>query len=63
MSMVWLRRIGRARGPDAAAMALVILFFLLLFGWALFRQRFLIGGDVFFYSYPLRTVAWEIRCE
>jgi hypothetical protein len=37
-----------------------VVFFCLFFGWAIFRGKFLIGGDVFFYTYPLRSVAWEM---
>ncbi|HLL76762.1 MAG TPA: hypothetical protein VK421_16020, partial [Pyrinomonadaceae bacterium] len=34
--------------------------FVAVFGWAVFGGKYLVGGDVFFYSYPLRTVAWEM---
>ncbi|MGH9944606.1 MAG: hypothetical protein ACRD9R_19845 [Pyrinomonadaceae bacterium] len=39
------------------------LFFTGFFGWVLFSDRFLIGGDAFVYSYPLRTVAWQMIRE
>src|SRR5262245_16622402 len=32
--------------------------FLIFFAWVIFRQQLLLGGDAFFYSYPLRSVAW-----
>ena len=41
--------------PAVSALA-----FLVVFGWAVFSGRYLIGGDVFFYTYPMRTVAWEM---
>ncbi|HEY0099420.1 MAG TPA: hypothetical protein VGB76_10770, partial [Pyrinomonadaceae bacterium] len=56
---VWRRRCAARRG-DAAAMLCIVAFFCLFFGWAIFRGHFLIGGDVFFYTYPLRSVAWEM---
>ncbi len=51
----WLRR-----RSDVAALAVVALAFCAAFGWAVFRGKFLIGGDVFFYTYPMRTVAWRM---
>src|SRR5262245_62282469 len=32
--------------------------FLIFFAWVIFRQQLLLGGDAFFYSYPLHSVAW-----
>jgi hypothetical protein len=49
-----------ARRVDAAALLFVALFFVLFFPQAIFGGKFLIAGDAFFYSYPLRTVAWEM---
>jgi hypothetical protein len=43
-----------------AALLFVSLFFVLFFPQAIFGGKFLIAGDAFFYSYPLRTVAWEM---
>lgn len=51
----WLRR-----RSDLAALAAVVLAFCIAFGWAICRGKFLIGGDVFFYTYPMRTVAWRM---
>jgi hypothetical protein len=48
------------RRGDAAALGCIVVFVCLFFGWAIFRGHFLIGGDVFFYTYPLRSVAWEM---
>jgi hypothetical protein len=42
------------------ALAFVALFFVTFFPQAVFGGKFLIAGDAFFYSYPLRTVAWEM---
>ena len=41
-------------------MLVVVVFCALFFGGAIFRGKFLIGGDAFFQAYPLRTVAWEM---
>ena len=41
-------------------LAFVALFFVAFFPQAIFGGKFLIAGDAYFYSYPLRTVAWEI---
>src|SRR5687767_5228372 len=54
---VWRRRVSRRRG-DAAAVLCIFGFAVLLFGWAIFDGKFLIGGDAFFQAYPLRTAAW-----
>ena len=43
-----------------AALAAIGGFFLLVFGRFLLHGTFLIGGDVFFYTLPLRTMAWQI---
>ncbi|HLL76764.1 MAG TPA: YfhO family protein [Pyrinomonadaceae bacterium] len=50
----------RRRRRDACALAVVVLFFTAFFPHTLFGDRFVIAGDAFFYSYPLRTVAWEM---
>jgi hypothetical protein len=41
-------------------MLAVVVFGLLLFGRGIFRGESFIGGDVFFYTYPLRAMAWEM---
>ena len=35
-------------------------FFVLFFGWILFGDKYVVGGDAFAYSYPLRNAAWEM---
>ncbi len=50
----------RARRPDVAAVTCVALFFALFFARVFAGRRFIISGDSFFYSYPLRTVAWQM---
>ncbi|MFL6211179.1 MAG: hypothetical protein ACJ74W_20185 [Pyrinomonadaceae bacterium] len=52
----WWRR----RRADVGACACLVLFFSACFGRFIWRGQFLIGGDVFFYTHPLRTVAWEM---
>ena len=37
--------------------------FATVFGWAVFRGKYFVGGDVFFYTYPMRSVAWEMIRE
>jgi hypothetical protein len=49
-----------ARRADAAALACIALFFALFFTRVLVGRRFIITGDVFYYIYPLRTVAWQM---
>ena len=60
MNAARLRNWWRMRRADVAALSAIALAFVLAFGWAVFRGRFLIGGDVFFYTYPMRTVAWRM---
>ncbi|HKP72446.1 MAG TPA: hypothetical protein VJT82_05880, partial [Pyrinomonadaceae bacterium] len=55
----WWRRLSARRGADAAAVLFVVCFFVLFFGWILFGEKFVVGGDAFAYSYPLRTAAWD----
>ncbi|HEY9403048.1 MAG TPA: YfhO family protein [Pyrinomonadaceae bacterium] len=51
---------GRSRGADAAAVLLIAAFFTVFFGRFLFGDKFIVGGDAFAYSYPLRSVGWEM---
>lgn len=60
MSSEQIRKWWQLRRADVGAMVLITLAFFLAFGWAVFRGKFLIGGDVFFYTYPMRTVAWNM---
>src|SRR5580765_313398 len=50
----------RKRRMDLAAVTAFVVAFCAAFGWAIFRGKFLIGGDVFFYTYPMRAVAWSM---
>jgi hypothetical protein len=59
-STAWRLMYLSGRGADAAAMLCIICFFVLFFGWILFGGKYAVGGDAFAYSYPLRTVAWEM---
>jgi Bacterial membrane protein YfhO len=45
---------------DAKALALLAIFFVAVFPQALFGGKYIFTGDGFFYSYPLRTVAWAM---
>ncbi|HEX8069128.1 MAG TPA: YfhO family protein [Pyrinomonadaceae bacterium] len=53
-----LHSLWRARRADAGALAVILVFFLCFFAWALAGAKFLVGGDAFAYSYPLRADAW-----
>ena len=53
-------RLAARRGADAAAMLCIAGFFALFFGWILFGDKYVVGGDAFAYSYPLRHAAWEM---
>ncbi|HEV2801024.1 MAG TPA: YfhO family protein [Pyrinomonadaceae bacterium] len=48
------------RRGDAAVLAFITLFFTLMFAEQIFRGKFLLAGDPLYYSYPLRTVGWEM---
>ncbi len=50
----------RVRAGDAAVVASVALFFALFFARVFAGQRLIITGDAFYYTYPLRTVAWSM---
>ena len=60
MTKARLRACWQRRRADAAALGVILCAFCAAFGWAIFRGRFLIGGDVFFYTYPLRTILWRM---
>jgi len=53
-------RWGYTRRADAAALGCIALFFALFFARVLLGGRFIITGDAFYYTYPLRTIAWEM---
>ncbi|HEY0100206.1 MAG TPA: YfhO family protein [Pyrinomonadaceae bacterium] len=48
-----------ARRGDVGALSIISLFFTLFFGRTILAGRFLVAADAFYYSYPLRTVAWR----
>ena len=48
------------RREDVAAFAVMTLFFVCFFHNVLFRGHFIIAGDAYYYSYPLRTFAWQM---
>jgi hypothetical protein len=52
---VWLE----GRRADAAALSAIAIFFLVFFAPTLLAGRFLVAGDSFYYSQPLRAAAWE----
>ena len=55
LSNFWRRRSG-----DTSALASLALFFAAFFPQGLFGGQYLLLGDAFFYSYPLRSVAWRM---
>ena len=54
-----LKRIWPAKRSDIAMLGVIVLAFLIFFAWLILQRRLLLGGDCFFYSYPLRSVAWS----
>jgi hypothetical protein len=56
----WWRGRLQERGADAAALACVALFFVAFFAPTLFAGKFLVAGDAYFYSYPLRSIEWDM---
>ncbi len=54
------RRKRKFSGADAAVVLCVAAFFAVFFGQFLFGDKFIVGGDAFAYSYPLRSVGWEM---
>jgi hypothetical protein len=55
-----MRRLAASRGRDAAAVLFIAAFFIVFFRRFLFGDEFIIGGDAFAYSYPLRSIGWEM---
>jgi hypothetical protein len=53
-------RFFRRRGGDAAALAVIAAFFTIMFAGQIFGGKFLLAGDPLYYSYPLRTIGWEM---
>jgi hypothetical protein len=54
-ALFWRRRRG-----DAAALAVIAAFFTLLFAQEIFGGKYVLAGDPLYYSYPLRSVGWEM---
>src|SRR6266496_3206997 len=48
------------RRADLIALAAIVVFFIVFFPQGLFGGRYLLANDAFFYSYPLRTIAWRL---
>ncbi|PWT89022.1 MAG: hypothetical protein C5B55_12070, partial [Blastocatellia bacterium] len=48
------------RRGDVFALASIVFFFVAFFPQVLFGDRFIITGDAYFHSHPLRTVAWNM---
>ncbi len=55
----WLKWWTRRRA-DVTAIAAICFFFFLFFPQVFLGGRFIIAGDALYYSYPLRTVAWQM---
>jgi hypothetical protein len=56
----WLKPLGKLQRADLLALASILIFFIALFWWALFGGGYLMSGDSLFYTYPLRTIAWQM---
>ncbi|MBP6823726.1 MAG: YfhO family protein [Acidobacteria bacterium] len=54
--MNWLKTIR----VELIALVTIIVFFALFFWPATLAGHFFVGGDAIFYSYPMRTVAWDM---
>ncbi|MCA1630740.1 MAG: YfhO family protein [Acidobacteria bacterium] len=54
-----LRSLWHERHADAAALSVVAVFFLAFFAPTLLAGKFLVAGDSFYYSQPLRAAAWD----
>lgn len=52
---IWFRR-----KADVGAIAFIIGFFVCFFGWLVLDQKFSVASDSFNYSFPMRTVAWQM---
>ncbi|HUE84328.1 MAG TPA: YfhO family protein [Pyrinomonadaceae bacterium] len=50
----------RGRRDDALAVGVFVIFFIIFFSHILFSGHYILRGDALFYSYPLRTVAWDM---
>ncbi|HYY43427.1 MAG TPA: hypothetical protein VE775_11890, partial [Pyrinomonadaceae bacterium] len=60
MSLNGWRQRWHARRADALVCALGALFFTLFFARVFVGRRLILTGDNFYYTYPLRTVAWTM---
>jgi hypothetical protein len=54
------RKWWQIRRADAASLACIVLFFFAFFPQVFFSDRFIITGDAYFQSHPMRTVAWNM---
>jgi hypothetical protein len=53
-----LSRVRVGRG-DATVAAVALVFFVCFFGWIIFSGNFIVGGDAFIETHPLRSVFWD----
>ncbi|HUE84325.1 MAG TPA: YfhO family protein [Pyrinomonadaceae bacterium] len=49
----WLRQ------QDLVIVMAIVAIFAIFFAWLLMGGRYLVGGDAFLYSHPMRVVAWD----
>jgi len=49
----------RARRGDLSVAAVTLAFFVCFFGWIIFGGHFIVGGDAFIETHPLRSVFWD----
>ncbi|PWT96260.1 MAG: hypothetical protein C5B55_00225, partial [Blastocatellia bacterium] len=54
----WVR--AESRTTDLLTLGCILVFFLCTFPQGILGGRFLLSNDAFFYSFPLRTVAWRM---
>ena len=55
-----LGALWRRRRSDAAALAVIAAFFTSMFAQEIFGGKYVLAGDPLYYSYPLRSVGWEM---
>jgi hypothetical protein len=49
----------RARRGDLSVVAVTLAFFVCFFGWVIFGGHFIVGGDAFVETHPLRAIFWN----
>ncbi len=60
MSQFGWRTLWRRRGSDIASFSVIIIFFIAFFWRVVFNGQFYLAGDPLSYSFPLRSLAWDM---